>query len=115
MPQYISDKRLYTDKAPTDPSAKIVEEGSPDANFLLAAEGAVVPEDFAKRFGLSASDSPDRARLLRETGSPNTVEEEQRMLREAEERGATEEARIRRQRLASTTEMRATSEPKGRK
>lgn len=46
---YTAKKRLYLNADRT----KLVEEGSPDAAFLLAAEGAEVPDAEAKRYGLT--------------------------------------------------------------
>lgn len=47
---YTSDKRLYLNAD----RSKVVEEGSPDAAYLLAGEGGEVSDEEAKRYGLKA-------------------------------------------------------------
>lgn len=55
---YISTKTLYTDQNPYggDFKGRILADGDPDSAFLLIAEGAVISEDDAARFGLSEQD-----------------------------------------------------------
>lgn len=55
MPQFVSDKRIYLN---ADKSA-VVEEGHPDAAFLLAAEGGTVTAEQAKQYGLKAPKAED--------------------------------------------------------
>lgn len=50
MPQFVSDRRIYLN---ADKSAA-VNEDSPDAAFLLAAEGGVVSDEDVKKYGLKA-------------------------------------------------------------
>ena len=45
---YTADRNLYVNRDRT----KVVEEGSEDAAFLLAAEGQTVPDAEAKKLGL---------------------------------------------------------------
>lgn len=47
---YKSDKRLYLNAD----RSEIVEEGSPEATFLLVSEGGTVSTEDAKKYGLSA-------------------------------------------------------------
>jgi hypothetical protein len=60
-----ADRRLYVtrgdDRVPdaaADARAdqRVVEEGDPDAAFLLVAEGSVIPLDVAAKYGLSVVD-----------------------------------------------------------
>jgi hypothetical protein len=54
---YVADRRLYlvADKS------RVVEEGHPDAAFLLCSPGKVVPEAEAKRLGLLKEPEPVKA------------------------------------------------------
>lgn len=47
---YTADRRLYHNAD----RSRIVEEGDPDAAYLLVAEGAELPDAEAKRLGLDA-------------------------------------------------------------
>lgn len=44
---WISKKRLYTTN-----DGQVVEEGHPEARFLLVAAGGELPEEVARRYGL---------------------------------------------------------------
>lgn len=48
----VADRRLYL----TRDESKMVEHGSPDAAFLLATPGTVVPADLVDRLGLALVD-----------------------------------------------------------
>jgi hypothetical protein len=54
---YTADKRLYLN---ADRSA-VVDERSPEATYLLAPAGAVVPADLVKQYGLGAGEQADAA------------------------------------------------------
>lgn len=68
MPQFTSDRRIYLN---TDKSA-VVDEDSPDAAFLLVAEGGVVSEEDAKKYGLKA---PAKAAEPEPGDDPNVMSE----------------------------------------
>lgn len=82
MGNFVSDKRLYLNAD----RSKVVEEG-PDAAYLLVGEGGMVSAEDAEKYGLR----------LKEPKEASPVEENQEQLKLAEERGATEEARVLRQ------------------
>lgn len=48
MPKYIADRKLWL----TADRERVVEDGDPEARFLLAAPGRAVPEEQAVRLGL---------------------------------------------------------------
>lgn len=48
---YISDRRLYLNAD----KSRVVEEGDPDASFLLVGEGGQLPDDEALQWGLKSS------------------------------------------------------------
>lgn len=48
MPKYIADRKLWL----TADRDRVVEDGDPEARFLLAAPGRAVPEEQAVRLGL---------------------------------------------------------------
>lgn len=50
---WVADKRYYVDRAPTDPKAQIVDQGSPRAAFVLVPAGGEIPLDQARRLGLT--------------------------------------------------------------
>lgn len=57
----VADRRLYVTRdrdsaVDAQPGARIVEEGDPDAAFLLAAEGDVIPDIKAQELGLAVVD-----------------------------------------------------------
>lgn len=86
MATYISDKRYFL----TADGSRAVEEGDPEAATLLVGKGGELPEAEAEKYGLR----------LDEYKVPSHLEREQAGLKAAEERGATEEARFRRLRVA---------------
>lgn len=51
---FVADRRLYLTAKWDDPNARVVEEGNPDAAFLLVGEGGMVDVQTAERFGLTA-------------------------------------------------------------
>jgi len=56
MPNWISDRRLYT----TADGSRVVEEGDPDGALLLVGEGCELPEATARKYGLIKDESqPD--------------------------------------------------------
>lgn len=50
-----SDKRLYL----VEDKSRVVEEGDPDARWLLCAAGGEVPHALAERYGLLGSPAPE--------------------------------------------------------
>ncbi len=48
MPKYIADRKLWL----TADRERVVEDGDPEARFLLAVPGRAVPEEQAVRLGL---------------------------------------------------------------
>lgn len=48
MAMWQSDRRLYL----TKDKARVVEDGDPEAAFLLVGAGGSIPEEDAKRYGL---------------------------------------------------------------
>lgn len=46
---FTSTKRLYL----TADKAKVVEEGDPEAAFLLVGEGGQIPQEEAEKYGLT--------------------------------------------------------------
>lgn len=48
------DRKLWL----TEDRAKVVEDGDPNAAFLLGNEGTEVPDDEAKRLGVKAKSAP---------------------------------------------------------
>jgi hypothetical protein len=57
----IADRRLYLTKVTAtsveaEPAQRIVEEGDPEAAFLLAGPGGVIPDDQVKALGLETED-----------------------------------------------------------
>ena len=102
MPTFVSDRRLYL----TADRKKVVEEGDEDAAFLLVGEGGTVSEEDANKYNLR----------LKEQKELSPLEQEQEALAAAEERGATEEARMRRRNVADLeAEGKAMSEPPANK
>lgn len=67
---YTADKALYLNKD----RSKVVEAGSEDAAFLLAAEGQTVPDAEAKRLGLGENKkvegAPENKGLAPSSASP---------------------------------------------
>lgn len=87
MVNFVSDRRLYL----TADKSEVVEEGDDKAAFLLVGAGGVVSEEDASRYGLR----------LQEHKPKSLLEMEREGLTAAEERGATDEARVRRERVAA--------------
>ncbi|HEV8639453.1 MAG TPA: hypothetical protein VG370_35030 [Chloroflexota bacterium] len=80
---------------------------SAEAAFLLVAPGGTLTDEEAARYGLSANEA---------LTPPSAVEAEQKALAEAMARGAVEEARIRRARIADPqAEEAARKKPAGTK
>lgn len=52
----VADRRLYL----TKDESRAVEDGSPDAAFLLATPGSVIPADLCVRLGLELADGKIR-------------------------------------------------------
>lgn len=86
MPNFVSDRRLWL----TQDRKSVVEEGDDNAAFLLVGEGGVVSEEDAQKYNLR----------LREEEQPSALEQEKQALDAARERGAMEEVRMRRVRVA---------------
>jgi hypothetical protein len=78
---YVSDRRLYRTL-----DDEIVEEGHPDAAFLLVPEGGQLPDEEARKYGLEA----------RQPTPVSPLETERKALADAEARGAFAEAESRR-------------------
>ncbi|RYX80483.1 hypothetical protein EON83_28405 [bacterium] len=54
----ISQQTLYTDLDPTGVVVgRVLEEGDPEARFVLFAQGSPIPEELAKRYHLSDHES----------------------------------------------------------
>jgi hypothetical protein len=93
---YIAQQRLYH----TQDRQKIVEEGDPNARFLLIGQGAIISDDEAQRLGLT-----DR---LKQHTPDDPIAAEEAALQAALQRGAVYEAQSRqntvnRMRLAKGT------------
>lgn len=86
MATYTGDKRLFL----TEDRSKVVNEGDPSAAFLLVAPGGEISAEDAERYGVKTGELPQ----------PSALEREREGLAAAEARGAVEEARVRRQRVA---------------
>ena len=70
---YTAPKNLYVNAS----KDKIVEEGSEEAAYLLAAEGTVVPDEEAKRLGLGenkqVAGATENKALVQEAPIDNTL------------------------------------------
>lgn len=55
MAEWLSDRRLWFTGHPDDPRTRVVEEGDPDAAFLMCGVGQVVPAGYVHRFNLPTS------------------------------------------------------------
>jgi hypothetical protein len=78
---YVSDRRLY--RTVDD---EVVEEGHPDAAFLLVNEGGTLSEEDVRKYGIEA----------RQPEPVSPLENERKALAAAEARGAFAEAESRR-------------------
>jgi hypothetical protein len=78
---YVSDRRLY--RTVDD---EVVEEGHPDAAFLLVNEGGTLSEEDVRKYGIEA----------RQPEPVSPLENERKALAAAESRGAFAEAESRR-------------------
>jgi hypothetical protein len=78
---YVSDRRLY--RTVDD---EVVEEGHPDAAFLLVNEGGTLSEEDVRKYGIEA----------RQPEPVSPLEMERKALAAAESRGAFAEAESRR-------------------
>jgi hypothetical protein len=85
VPMFRSAERLYL----TEDRKSVVSEGDANARFLLVAEGGEIPEADAKKYGLTNS-----------VEAPTQMEQMQRALESAQERGAVEEAEIHERNIA---------------
>lgn len=94
MPPRYADKRYYL----TADRSRVVEEGDPEAAVLLAAEGTLVAEEDAKRYGLDLSEKgAARAALPGREAEPTpalALEEQLSRLDAAKARGMAEEVRV---------------------
>lgn len=87
MANFISDKRYFL----TADGSRAVDEGDPAAATLLVGKGGELPQAEAERYGLK----------LDEAKPPTPLDAERAGLDAAMERGAFEEARIRREHVAA--------------
>jgi hypothetical protein len=78
---YVSDRRLYRTL-----DDEVVEEGHPDAAFLLVNEGGTLSEEDIRKYGIEA----------RQPEPVSPLENERKALAAAESRGAFAEAESRR-------------------
>lgn len=102
---HITTERLYLDKPPDDPDARVVPEGSMEANYLLAGEGVEISDELAEKFNLGKGATPE---------SP--LDRERRLLADAERRGAHSEAASRRTLIANMeADQRQAEEAKARR
>lgn len=67
-----SPERLYVDRAPTDPNARVVPEDSPQAAFVLVGENGEIPMALAERLGLTG-EAKSRAKDADEVESTGVV------------------------------------------
>lgn len=81
MPEYVAPKRLYHDAT----RSRVVEEGDPDAAFLLVGQGTILTEAEAQQYaGLD--------KYLKEYKAPDPLKVEQERLKAALEGGHLGEA-----------------------